>query len=87
MRAEAHSRPAIEPARHGHLIENMPYPTKLEQQGAKLVINFSNGTRREYTCRELRDTCPCADVPGDGEFSVGAGRAAADSIGGRSPTA
>lgn len=39
----------------------MPQPTKLERLGAnKLLIEFSDGSRREYTTGELRDACPCA---------------------------
>jgi DUF971 family protein len=39
----------------------MPYPTRLERKAdARLLIEFSDGSRREYTFRELRDACPCA---------------------------
>ena len=38
-----------------------PYPTKLERQdGGQLVIEWSDGARRQYSFRELRDSCPCA---------------------------
>ena len=36
-------------------------PTKLELAGAnRLRITWSDGQIREYTVRELRDSCPCA---------------------------
>ncbi|HEX4144042.1 MAG TPA: DUF971 domain-containing protein [Pirellulales bacterium] len=36
-------------------------PTKLELAPPhRLVIDWSDGERREYTFRELRDRCPCA---------------------------
>ena len=37
------------------------YPTKLalDPEG-RLVIDWSDGQRRTYTPRELRDKCPCA---------------------------
>ena len=36
-------------------------PTKLSKtEVGKLVIEWSDGQRREYTVRELRDACPCA---------------------------
>jgi DUF971 family protein len=39
----------------------MPQPTKLARaEGNKLVIDWSDGQRREYTFKELRDACPCA---------------------------
>jgi DUF971 family protein len=39
----------------------LPIPTKLQRQdNSKLLIEFSDGARREYTYRELRDACPCA---------------------------
>jgi len=38
-----------------------PYPTKLERLGDReLLIEWSDGERRRYTFRELRDRCPCA---------------------------
>jgi DUF971 family protein len=38
-----------------------PYPTKLERQpDARLLIEWSDGARRVYRFRELRDACPCA---------------------------
>jgi len=37
------------------------YPTKLEREGERhLVITWSDGERRRYSLRELRDSCPCA---------------------------
>jgi DUF971 family protein len=37
------------------------YPTKLTRaEGNKLAIDWSDGQRREYTFKELRDACPCA---------------------------
>lgn len=37
------------------------YPTKLAIAGGnRLVIDWSDGERREYTFAELRDHCPCA---------------------------
>jgi DUF971 family protein len=37
------------------------HPIKLEVSGAdRLSITWSDGNRREYTFRELRDACPCA---------------------------
>ena len=40
---------------------NTPYPTKLELLGGnQLLIVWSDGQRRQYTFRELRDRCPCA---------------------------
>ena len=40
---------------------NPPRPTKLALQGEnRLVIEWSDGQRREYAIRELRDRCPCA---------------------------
>jgi len=39
----------------------MALPTGLEKRAdQKLLISWSDGTRREYTFRELRDACPCA---------------------------
>lgn len=39
----------------------MPYPTKLERRAdAGVLIEFSDGTRRQYGARELREACPCA---------------------------
>jgi DUF971 family protein len=36
-------------------------PTKLELASSnRLMIDWSDGERREYTFRELRDRCPCA---------------------------
>jgi DUF971 family protein len=38
-----------------------PQPTKLARaDGNKLLIEWSDGQRREYTFKELRDACPCA---------------------------
>jgi DUF971 family protein len=38
-----------------------PTPTKLARNGTSgLVIEWSDGPRREYAVRELRDACPCA---------------------------
>jgi DUF971 family protein len=41
---------------------SMPiHPTKLARSGDKtLIVEWSDGQRREYTFRELRDACPCA---------------------------
>ncbi len=37
------------------------HPTKLEMASPSLlVIDWSDGERRQYTLRELRDRCPCA---------------------------
>ena len=37
------------------------HPTKLEMIGPSLLaIDWSDGERRQYTLRELRDRCPCA---------------------------
>ena len=37
------------------------YPTKLERAGEnQLLITWSDGERRQYRARELRDACPCA---------------------------
>jgi DUF971 family protein len=37
------------------------YPTKLAIAGGnRLVIDWSDGQRREYAIAELRDRCPCA---------------------------
>lgn len=38
-----------------------PVPTKLELADERhLVITWSDGQRRRYSFRELRDACPCA---------------------------
>jgi DUF971 family protein len=38
-----------------------PTPTALEiRDGNRLSIAWNDGTRRDYTFRELRDACPCA---------------------------
>ena len=38
-----------------------PRPVKLEMSGpASLLIEWSDGQRRQYALRELRDRCPCA---------------------------
>ena len=38
-----------------------PMPTHVAiQEPDRLVIDWSNDTRREYTFAELRDHCPCA---------------------------
>lgn len=38
-----------------------PQPTALSlTPDRKLMIEWSDGTRRVYTVRELRDSCPCA---------------------------
>ena len=38
-----------------------PQPTGLSlTPDGKLLIEWSDGTRRSYTVRELRDACPCA---------------------------
>jgi DUF971 family protein len=37
------------------------YPTKLElADGNRLLIDWSDGQRREYAIAALRDHCPCA---------------------------
>lgn len=37
------------------------YPTKLERlSDRQLLIEWSDGQRRQYAARELRDQCPCA---------------------------
>jgi DUF971 family protein len=37
------------------------YPTKLERTGEnQLLITWSDGERRTYGTRELRNACPCA---------------------------
>ena len=37
------------------------YPTKLELAGEdRLLIHWSDGQKRQYTFRQLRDACPCA---------------------------
>ncbi len=42
-------------------MSDRPRPTKLELAGPnRLVIDWSDGERREYALRELRDRCPCA---------------------------
>src|SRR5262245_48815908 len=39
----------------------MVLPTKLERPEPNvIVITWSDGQRRRYTARELRDRCPCA---------------------------
>src|SRR3954452_23489844 len=39
----------------------MIYPTALELTPQnRLLITWSDGQRREYTVKELRDACPCA---------------------------
>jgi DUF971 family protein len=39
----------------------MIYPTALERDDAgRLLITWSDGQRRRYTTRALRDACPCA---------------------------
>ncbi|MEK6235612.1 MAG: DUF971 domain-containing protein, partial [Planctomycetales bacterium] len=36
-------------------------PTKLERQGTdRLLIEWSDGQRREYGFQEILDCCPCA---------------------------
>ncbi len=36
-------------------------PTKIERQGEdRIVIEWSDGQRRAYGVKELRDHCPCA---------------------------
>ncbi len=35
-------------------------PTKLARTESGIVIEWSDGARREYSFRELRDACPCA---------------------------
>jgi DUF971 family protein len=38
-----------------------PRPVKLARSATSgLVIEWSDGLRREYSVRELRDACPCA---------------------------
>ena len=38
-----------------------PQPTKLSRSDAnRLTIEWNDGQRREYTFRELRESCPCA---------------------------
>jgi DUF971 family protein len=40
---------------------DQPRPTQLELRGEdRLLIEWSDGQRRSYTFRELRDRCPCA---------------------------
>ncbi len=37
------------------------YPTKLERAGDDgLLMEWSDGQKRRYTVRQLRDQCPCA---------------------------
>ena len=37
------------------------YPVKLAlAEGNRLLIDWSDGQRRTYSIRELRDACPCA---------------------------
>jgi DUF971 family protein len=39
----------------------MIYPTSLERdENNRLIITWSDGQRRRYTVRSLRDSCPCA---------------------------
>jgi len=39
----------------------MSYPTALERTADnRLLITWSDGQRRSYRVRELRDACPCA---------------------------
>lgn len=38
----------------------MPQPTQLGLRDDKLLIEWSDGQRRQYTFRQLRDACPCA---------------------------
>ncbi len=41
-------------------------PTKLVMpDGRTLVIEFSNGSRRQYSTIELREACPCANCKAD----------------------
>lgn len=41
------------------------YPTKLQLASDNLLrIAWSNGQQREYTVRELRDSCTCASCRG-----------------------
>jgi DUF971 family protein len=38
-----------------------PRPTKLSRlENNRLLIEWDDGQKREYTVRELRDRCPCA---------------------------
>jgi len=37
-----------------------PRPTKLALHTGRLHIDWSDGQKREYAPRELRDRCPCA---------------------------
>ncbi len=38
-----------------------PRPTRLELAGEdRVLIEWSDGQKREYTIRQLRDRCPCA---------------------------
>ncbi len=40
---------------------NNPCPTNLKiVEESKLLIEWSDGQRRHYSFRELRDACPCA---------------------------
>lgn len=42
------------------------YPTSLEiVEDSKLEIVWSDGERRRYTLRQLRDCCPCATCNGE----------------------
>jgi DUF971 family protein len=38
-----------------------PHPVKLARaDNSSIVIDWSDGQRRQYSFRELRDACPCA---------------------------
>lgn len=42
-------------------MNDLPHPVKLELAGEnRLTIAWSDGERRSYTFRELREACPCA---------------------------
>ena len=42
-------------------MSTLAHPVKLEREGDRhLVITWSDGARRRYAVRELRDACPCA---------------------------
>jgi DUF971 family protein len=37
------------------------FPVKIERlPGGRLLIAWSDGQQRNYSCRELQDNCPCA---------------------------